>query len=261
MFIVYYAILFIFGGLLGSFLAVVADRYNTSLNWWQGRSKCFYCNSSLKILDLIPFFSFLFLKGRCRYCNLKIPINLFLIELSMSVLSIVAGYKTGIVSLFSIGLFYEYLLLCGIFAIILLIAIYDIKHFIIPNSFLILLLVLSLIYSNNFIWFGLVSGLTLPLPFLFLFWISKGKWLGFGDIKYMAVIGVLLGLPLALSAVVSAFWIGAIYSVFLLLVFKKNLTMKSMLPFGPFLSLGIVLSFLLEFDLFKINDLIYFLSL
>lgn len=258
MFIFYYTILFIFGGTLGSFALVIVDRYNTSFSWWKGRSKCLNCNSFLKVLDLMPFFSFLFLKGRCRYCNLKIPFNLFFAEIVMGILSVFASFRSGLVSDFSYEKFAQYLVLTAIFGLILIISLYDIKHFIIPNSFLVILLFLSSVYNKDLLIPNFISGILLTTPFLLLFFFSRGKWLGFGDIKYMFVIGVLLGLPIGLTAIVFAFWIGAFYSIIALLVFNKNLTMKSMIPFGPFLSIGIILAFLFQYDLFKINDLIYF---
>jgi leader peptidase (prepilin peptidase) / N-methyltransferase len=99
--------------------------------------------------------------------------------------------------------------------------------------------------------------------------ISKGTWFGFGDVKYIAVLGFFLGFDMGLSAVVLSFWIGAAVALVLLLMkkilpwvnlplFKNNLTIKSEIPFGPFLSLGIFLSFCLNLDLFKIHEFLNF---
>ena len=197
----------------------------------------------------------------------------------MGVLSVLAFLKSGFLfSDFSWLLATNYLLLTAIFGTILLISVYDLKHFIIPDSFLIALFVFSLLHNSYFIlhnslplisYLGfLISGFSLTLPFLLIFLISKGTWLGFGDVKYIAVIGFMLGFVVGLSAVVLSFWIGAVFSLIALAVkkivsrtslplLKNNLTIKSEIPFGPFLSLGIIVSFYLSLDLFHINELFF----
>jgi len=286
----YLGIIFLFGAALGSFVAVIVDRYNTGLPWSRGRSICFSCNIQLKREDLYPIFSFLFLKGRCRYCKSKIPRQTFFVEILMGVLSVLASLKSGLLlvdfsilhnsyfiiqSHISLLLATNYLLLTAIFATILLISVYDLKHFIIPDSFLVSFFIFSFIYSfssilhnSYFIIQSFISGFILALPFLAIFLISKGRWLGFGDVKYIAVIGFLLGFIEGLSAVVLSFWIGAAFAILALFLkkiapyinlplFKNNLTIKSEIPFGPFLSLGVIISLLLNLDLFKINELFF----
>ena len=88
-------IVFLFGAALGSFVAVVAGRFNTGLPFLKGRSFCFSCNSWLGGRDLVPVFSFLFLRGRCRYCGSKIPKETIVTELLMGTLSILAFWKSG----------------------------------------------------------------------------------------------------------------------------------------------------------------------
>jgi len=267
-------IIVLFGVAIGSFINVVADRYNTGLAWWKGKSFCFSCNTRLKFNDLFPILSFLFLKGKCRYCGSKIPISAFVVELIMGILSLLAAFKVGFFdfsisvihnSYFIIHILPNYLLLTSIFALILLISVYDLRHFIIPDSFLLILFVLALLYNSLFIIHysifylsilpSFLSAIMLALPFLILFLISRGRWLGLGDVKYIAVLGALLGLVAGVSAVILAFWIGAAYALLALFVFKKNLTMKSEVPFGPFLSLGAILGFCFNIDLFHLHDL------
>jgi leader peptidase (prepilin peptidase) / N-methyltransferase len=271
-------LIFLFGTALGSFVAVIANRYNTGLPWVKGRSICFSCNTELQKKDLFPIFSFIFLRGKCRYCGSKIPKETIFIELLMGFLSVLIALKTGLfVFNFSLLLATNYLLITSIFAVILLISVYDLKHFIIPDSFLISFFIFSLFYTllpatnlpaqtGYFLLINFVSGIILALPFLLIFLISKGTWFGFGDVKYILVIGFFLGFSQGLSAIVLAFWIGAVFSL-IILSFKKiaprinlpllknNLTIKSEIPFGPFLSLGIVISFYLSLDLFHINEL------
>jgi len=143
-------LIFLLGACLGSFITVIANRYNTGLSFWKGRSFCFTCNTELKTKDLFPLFSFLFLKGRCRYCESKIPKETFVIEILMGVLSVVAAFKSGLVSLelgaMTVEIVLGYFLITAIFAVILLISVYDLKHFIIPDSFLITFLISSFLY-------------------------------------------------------------------------------------------------------------------
>jgi prepilin signal peptidase PulO-like enzyme (type II secretory pathway) len=273
-------IIFLFGAALGSFVSVIANRYNTGLSFLKGRSVCFSCNTQLQNKDLVPIFSFLSLKGKCRYCQSKISKETIIVELLMGVLSVLAALKSGLFSLrlgaWSLESEISYLLITIIFAVILLISVYDLKHFIIPDSFLVSFFIFSLIYlfifnfpilhTSYFILQNLLSGLVLALPFFLIFIISKGTWFGFGDVKYILALGFLLGFIQGLSAVVLSFWIGAAFSI-IILVFKKivpsmnlpllknNLTIKSEIPFGPFLSLGVIISFCLSLDLFQIHEL------
>lgn len=276
-----WTIIFLFGATLGSFIAVIANRYNTGLPFFRGRSFCFSCNTKLQTKDLFPVFSFLFLKGKCRYCGSIIPKDTLVIELIMGVLSVLAALKSGLFDLsliHNLTFLIEYLLITSIFAVILLISIYDLRHFIIPDSFLIILFVLSLLHNlylpaqAGLIILGSLSyliilknfgfGILLALPFLIMFLVSRGKWLGFGDIKYFFVIGFLLGLKGGVSAVMLAFWVGAAFSLLAISLNKlkinlpigdRSLTIKSEVPFGPFLSLGIILSFFFNMDLLQIH--------
>jgi leader peptidase (prepilin peptidase)/N-methyltransferase len=211
----------------------------------------------------------------------------------MGFLVVIAALKSGLLSfpiiLNSYFLIQNYwllatgywLLIVAIFAVILLISVYDLKHFIIPDSFLIFLFIFAFLHNSLFIIldsFSLVSwllatsywllfGFILTIPFLLIFLFSRGSWFGFGDVKYIAVLGFWLGFANGLSAVVLAFWIGAGFALLAmglkkitpnlhLPLFTNNLTIKSEVPFGPFLSLGAVIAFCLNLDLFQINALL-----
>jgi leader peptidase (prepilin peptidase) / N-methyltransferase len=281
-------LIFLLGSALGSFIAVIGARYNTGLSFFKGRSVCFSCNTTLQKKDLIPIFSFLSLGGKCRYCQSKIPVGTLITEIAMGVLTVLAAVKTGLIfkadvlvgsPTFYVGVF-QFSILTAIFGTVLLISIYDLKHFIIPDSFLISFFVLSLLFlsffpsfnfslllTTNHLLLHIVSGVVLAIPFLLIFLISKGTWFGFGDVKYIAVLGFFLGFIQGLSAIVMSFWIGAAFSLLALSLKKiaprlnlpllrNNLTIKSEIPFGPFLSLGIILSFCLSLDLFQIHEII-----
>ncbi|KKP56177.1 MAG: Peptidase, A24 type IV prepilin peptidase family protein [Parcubacteria group bacterium GW2011_GWC1_34_10] len=269
-------VVFLFGAALGSFILVIVNRYNTGLPFFKGRSICFSCNVQLKNKDLFPIFSFLFLRGRCRYCESKISRETLIVEVLMGFLSVIAALKSGFFGFdFSLLLITNYLLLTTIFATILLISIYDLKHFIIPDSFLIFLFGFAFLHNLYFIiinsvspisyFVSLISGIILALPFLLIFIGSKGRWLGFGDVKYILVLGFFLGFVEGLSAVILSFWIGAVFSLIALSLkylklhlnlplLNNNFTIKSEIPFGPFLSTGIIISFYFNLDIFQIHE-------
>lgn len=268
---------FVFGASVGSFINVVLDRYNTGLKFWLGKSFCFNCNNKLEKKDMFPVFSFLFLRGKCRNCGSRIPYESFVIELIMSVLSTLLVFKLGFLNynFFIIQSFISYLILLSIFATIILISFYDLRHMIIPDSFLIAFLFFSFLYNSLFIIHNsyfitlsqhIASGIILAIPFLIIFFLSKGNWMGFGDIKYIAIIGFFLGAVNGASAIVLSFWIGAFVSILLLVtprilnIFglsntQNKFKMNSAIPFGPFLSIGVIISFYLNVDILQIQIL------
>ena len=229
----YAGLIFIFGAALGSFINVIADRYNTGLSFVKARSFCFSCGNTLTKRDLFPIFSFIFLKGKCRHCSSKIPKSALIVEIIMGFLSVLMAFKSGIWSglelkAWSLEEGISYLFLTIIFATILLLSVYDLRHFIIPDTFLVAFFVFVLSSklfapSLSTITFDLISGVVLLIPFLLIFLASKGRWIGFGDVKYIFVIGFFLGIIQGLSAVILAFWIGALFSLTILLLQKINL--------------------------------------
>ncbi len=243
-------ILFVFGTLIGSFLNVLALRLNTGLSLG-GRSSCPACRHSLAWYELIPIVSFLFLKGRCRACRAKISYQYPLVE-----------FLTGLifVSIFAThGLTLYAALLTVVFSLYLVIVVYDLRHKIIPDSLVYLCLLLSLTtyYLLPTSTLDLLAGPILFAFFASIWFVTQGKALGFGDSKLVASFGFLLGAAQAFSAIVLAFWIGAVFGLLLMLVTRvypllsggKGLTMKSELPFAPFLVLGAWLSLIFNLDL------------
>lgn len=274
-------IFFLLGASVGSFINVVLDRYNTGLKFWQGKSFCFSCNKLIRRIDMFPVLSFLLLHGRCRNCGSKIPQQSFIIEFITGILFVIPIFKFNLLnSDFSWMSAINYLILVLIFAIIVLISFYDLRHMIIPDSFLLTFLLLSFLYNSLSAFYdsyfitifqNVISGIVIAFPFFILFLLSKGRWIGFGDIKYIFVIGFFLGFINGSSAVIIAFWIGAVFSVFLLLIprclnilglskTQDSFKMNSAIPFGPFLSLGLIISLCLNVDILQVSlikDLIY----
>ncbi len=280
---------FVLGSLIGSFINVVALRYNSGLSIANDRSKCFHCNTQLKWFELVPILSFLFLRGRCRTCDGKISIQYPVVEiLSGFVFVFVAlrqyylwpiygGFEHGLA--YSLGFFAYY---SFVYSLLLVIAIYDIKHKIIPDRLVytfIFLAVLKLIFfffcksslSMGFIsstkdWLDLASPLVLFTPFAFLWVVSKGKWIGFGDAKLALGIGALLGFVSGLSAIILAFWIGTVWGIALILKGKfstdpvNKIGMGSEVPFAPFLILATIIIFFTHLDILNLESILSLLN-
>jgi len=243
----FYILIFIFGAMAGSFLNCVIYRVEVGKSFTGGQSFCPKCKHSLNWRDLVPVFSFMFLRGRCRYCGEKISLQYPAVEIA-----------TGCLFLISYFLFLNhflfldfYLLAAGVclLAIIYLlelIFIYDLKHYIIPDKFVFSAIGLAVIYQviGNFSELIITSLAAISAAgFFFLIWaISRGKWMGFGDVKLAFLLGFLLGWPSMLVGLFLAFMLGSVVGLVLIGFGKK--TMKSQVPFGPFLIAGAFVAFL-----------------
>lgn len=239
-----FILLFVFGAIVGSFLNVVALRWNTGINLG-GRSACATCQKPLVWWELFPVLGFFFVRGRCSSCKSKISWQYPLIEILTGAIFASLWSLTG-VSLTIYGLSVL------VFFLYIVILIYDARHKIIPDPLVLAAIGLGILL-RLIVHASISDWLAGPILFSFfaLIWLlSKGRAMGFGDAKLALSIGLLLGLPLGLSAVVLAFWIGTVYSLFL--IGRKGLTMKSEVPFAPFLILGAWLSLFLHLDLFHV---------
>ena len=244
---------FVLGLIIGSFLNVVIYRLNTSKSLG-GRSACMSCQNKLSWYELIPLLSFLGLKGRCQNCKTKISIQYPLVELLTGL--IFAGLFLKLFQnnffIFNFVFVFTFIYYAAMFSLLLVIAVYDLRHKIIPNNLALTFCVLSIFSSNAFI-FAIFDGIFLALPFAFLWLVSKGTWIGLGDAKLVLGLGWFLGFSQALSAIMLAFWSGALVGL-ALLIFKKTSTgMKTEIPFAPFLIVGAFIAFIFNLRLFDIN--------
>jgi prepilin signal peptidase PulO-like enzyme (type II secretory pathway) len=233
-----------FGLIVGSFANVVILRQNTGERISSGRSRCFACGKKLEWYELVPIFSFLIQKGRCGGCKSGLSFQYPLVEAIFGIVYLLFflrwSDRYGDISQFYIlGFWY----LIGFILIVL--AVYDAKHFILPDKFtysLILISVLGSIFFAKSDFYSIALSLV-PAIFLALLWfISRGCWMGLGDAKLIAGGGIFLGWLGAISALLWAFWLGAAYGLILIL-FKHSATLKSEIPFGPFLILGVFIAF------------------
>lgn len=216
--------IFILGLSVGSFLNSVIYRLETGESLLLKRSYCPNCRHQLSWYDLIPVLSFLFLKGRCRYCSQKISWQYPLVEISTGALFAL------IFSLQLISTLYLFI----IASFLIVIFVYDLKHYIIPDKVVYPAVALALIF--NFQIASILSAAGAALFFGAVVLLSHGKWMGEGDVKLAALTGLLLGFPNIIVALFLAFFIGAIIGIGLILGRKKRL--KSEVPFAPFLVSG-----------------------
>ncbi len=265
MFLTLYIFIFLFGIIVGSFLNVVALRYNTGMSFSRGRSQCFSCGKGLSWRELIPVLSYIVLGGKCSKCASKISVQYPLVELVTGALFLATFIHLGASAsiLQSLGALFYYFF---IWSILIVISIYDFRHKIIPDGLVFLFgfatLSASLVaffYGHSNTLLDILAGPILALPFWFLWAVSRGRWIGLGDAKLALGIGFMLGFVGGVSAVVLAFWIGAGVSIGfivgqrLLSLSSKNLTMKSEIPFGPFLILGTIIIFFFGFDVMGLS--------
>ena len=218
------AVLFVLGLLVGSFLNVLIYRLPREQGFVSGRSHCPHCNAIIAWYDNLPLVSFLFLRGRCRHCDKAISLQYPIVELVSGMVFVALWHQP----FFLIAL-----------ELLLVIAVVDFEHFLILDSLLVVLGVLGIGYHALHHTISLsyfLTALILAGIFFALWYGSQGKWMGFGDVKLVGVLGLVFGFPGAIIAVYLAILAGGFFGGILLLLGKAHL--KTHLPFGTFLSLG-----------------------
>ena len=253
-YLIYNLLIFTVGLFIGSFLNVVIFRLENKEKIVNDRSRCLHCKHTLSWLDLIPVLSFLFLKGKCRYCENKISWQYPIVEIITGILFVVIfNIQYSIFNQYLIFNIQYLLFWFYIIATFIVIFVYDLKHYIIPDKIIYPAIIITLgfnLFSNfsaqgepvldwqfsNFIFAAFIAGGF----FYAIIIITKGKGMGGGDVKLGFLMGLILGWPLVLVALFLSFILGSIIGVFLILVGKKK--MKGIIPFGPFLVLGIFIA-------------------
>lgn len=242
-------IIFLLGLIFGSFANVIILRLNTGDGLIFKPSRCFLCGSRLRWFELIPIISFLVLRGRCAHCKSRISWQYPAVELSSGLLFLSIYLIQGM------PLDFGFVLSALFFWLLLVISVYDLRHKIIPNGLVYLASGVSLLFVvvDSGYWNlipHLLSGSGLFVFFALLWLISKGRWMGFGDAKLALAIGIMLGWPLSLTALLFSFWLGALFGL-IFIVFKNyrgstsvGLALKTQIPFGPFLFIASLIIFL-----------------
>ena len=230
---------------VGSFLNVCIDRLPRGESILNPPSRCQICHHRLEVKDLLPLFSYIQLRGRCRYCKTSIPMRLMWVELATGAMFAFLYCRYGLTPELGVMAFYACILI-AIFVI-------DLEHGLILNSVVYFGMAVALLFAlfipqpwitqvkiggvANFAAGGGIGFAT----FLIVALISRGG-MGWGDVKLAALIGLATGFPLVFMALITGSIIGSVVAVFLLIAKKKG--RKETIPFGPFLCLGTLITLL-----------------
>lgn len=265
----YVIFVFLFGLIVGSFLNVVIFRMGTGMGIG-GRSQCFSCGHTLRWYELIPVMSYLRQFGKCSQCKSRISVQYVCVELCTAFLFVMSFFRdwSGVLNTVSI---FRIVSLWIIMATLVVVFVYDLRHKIIPLRASIVFAGSALVYMITFamsdvgrLYSSLYGVLALTGFLGFLWLISRGRWMGFGDVEFAVGMGIFLGFSVGISALALSFWIGAGYAVITMLVQKsemgtsslsgvgEKITMKSEVPFAPFLIMGTILAWYFRIELFPI---------
>lgn len=233
-------LVFIIGTIMGSFFNVCIYRIPRGESISYPPSHCVGCNHKLAALDLVPIFSYIFLRGKCRYCGERISWQYPLVEL------LTGGLYVGLYMKFGMDM---HLLFYGILvSILIIISVIDIYHSIIPPSLVIIGSVCAILF-NLMGWgrpfldgiYGALAGagVIILMDLLALVFFKK-QGMGGGDMKLMAMIGLFMGLKYVLLSMLFSIYIGGI--IFIILMLMGKIQKTEYIPFGPFLSIGTLVS-------------------
>ncbi|OGS53281.1 MAG: hypothetical protein A2Y20_06510 [Firmicutes bacterium GWF2_51_9] len=233
--ILYGSLLLVFGFIIGSFLNVVIYRLPKHESIVYGPSHCMNCNEKIKPYDLIPVLSYIILGGKCRSCSMKISIRYPLIELLNGLLYL------GIFILNELTL--DSILMMAFSSTLLVIAMIDFDTMDVYDGTLIVILLLGVVrLISDFSNFpsAILGGLVVSIPLYIIAILTQG--IGGGDVKLMGVAGFFLGVKMTLVGTFLGILMGGLWGVILMVFFKK--AGKAMIPFGPFLCIGMYIALL-----------------
>ncbi len=249
--IIYLALFFIYGIIFGSFFNVVGLRVPKKESIVSPPSHCPACDYKLGVLDLVPVFSYLFLRGKCRNCQVKISPIYPVMELF-----------TGLLFAFSywqIGFQVELIIVLLFISMLIIITVSDLAYMLIPNKILlpfgVLLFVLRII-SPLSPWWDSVLGAIIGFGLLLLIGIVSKGGMGGGDIKLFFVIGLVLGTVHTLLTLFLAALIGSIVGIIVLRL--KGRGRKTPIPFGPSIALAALISYFYGAELVDLYGNLFF---
>ncbi|GAA5416239.1 type 4 prepilin-like proteins leader peptide-processing enzyme [Paraliobacillus ryukyuensis] len=235
-------VFFVFGSVFGSFFNVVGMRIPNHTFFDSDRSYCPNCKKQLTWIELIPILSYVFQLGRCKGCKQKISVLYPIIELFTGVLFALSYARLGLQFELIIAL-----LLSSMCAIIL---VSDIRYMIIPNKILLFFLPLFILLraiNPPHPWWSPLAGALIGFVVVFvIILVSKGG-MGAGDMKLLAVLGIVLGYKGILLTFFLATLLGAIITLILLLL--KKVQRKTPVPFGPFICMAACVTYFFGYDI------------
>ena len=255
----FYLLSFLFGASLGSFVQVVATRLNVA-KVMTTRSKCLSCGEALRAHDLIPILSYLFLKGKCRYCKTSYGITSLIVEIAFGIVFVllyhfIFQHSPSVISA-ALWLLY-YSLLCITLGVI---ALYDKVHTYIPVYYLIAYLALTswiwvLRYAYNPSWTEIAAPFLIAMPFFLIWLFSKGRALGFGDVVLFFGVGAFFGLTQGVAVFLISIWVGAIVGAVIYFLKPQSERKNLAIPFVPFIVFAFLFVLFTDIDIFSIASL------
>ena len=252
---------FLVGLTIGSFLNVVIMR-SVSSSPLTGRSHCDTCSTVLSWRELIPIISFAYQKGRCLHCGAVLSVQYPLVEFGTGLVFAAIGGQ-AFSEAFIVGDIALFFITCAFLiaaAAMIVIAVADVNYHIIPNGAVLILFVFGIAATavrnglicvssyalctpasfNGIVW-DFAASIGAIFLFFALWYLSKGKALGFGDVKLVGATSLAVGFPLSAVAVVFAFWLGGLAGIVMLAARLRGL--KSEIAFGPFIIAGTLEAF------------------
>ncbi|WP_129690671.1 prepilin peptidase [Gottfriedia acidiceleris] len=245
-----YFTFFVLGLVFGSFFNVVGLRVPIGKSIISPGSSCSNCGHKLSSIELIPIFSFLLQRGKCRSCGILISKLYLLIEIITGMLFVLSIYETG---------FHKDLIIAlSIISLLIIIVVSDVNYMIIPNR---ILLIFLFIFSFERIlipldpwWSSIVGALGAFVVLLLINVITKGG-MGGGDIKLFSVLGIILGWKLTLITFMLACFLGSIYG--LVVILSGKLKRRNPIPFGPFIAMSGLVSYFYCENLIEFYEIIF----
>ena len=242
-----YVTVILFGTMIGSFLNVCIYRIPKEEDIVVEPSHCMNCKTRLKWYELVPIFSYLVIRGRCRTCKIKLSVQYPIVEALNGIMYGLVFCIFGWDSVYTLLLSIIY---CLTISALIVLSVIDLKTQLIPLGIIIFILVMGLatviikfVESGRSMDVLLTHGLGFFLVSLFLlllFYATNGGAIGGGDVQLMAVAGLLLGWKL----IILAFLIGCILAAIIHPIKMRIQDVSRVLAFGPYLSLGIAIAIL-----------------
>lgn len=253
---IYLIFVFVTGILIGSFLNVCIYRIPLGESIVSPPSHCMGCGTRLNPLDLVPVFSYIFLRGRCRYCREKVSPRYAMVELLTGLVFALLFYRYSLTFDFAASAF--------IMSILIAVFFIDIDHRIIPDGLVltglaggVILILYNIFYPVQIFgdrnwWNPLLgtvagSGLLLLIAVIGMLIYKSDDAMGMGDVKIFAPIGIFLGWKMCIIALLLSIFLGGIISLLLILLKVKN--RKSTIPFGPFIVAGTYITLIWGWDI------------
>lgn len=228
---------FIYGLILGSFYNVAIYRLPRDMSVLKGRSKCIKCGHILNIIDLVPILSYIFLRGKCRYCNNKISIRYCIIEITVALLFTISYVMFG----FTI----KTIFVCIFWSYLVIVSAIDIEHkFIIDNVnllFFSIFLILMSYIRETYVLLNILSGFLALGIYYIIYKLSLRYYnreaFGLGDVYFIAIVSFCLGIRMLYLTIFLPFIVAAIFLIIITLCGKKA-KLSDELPFAPFISIA-----------------------